>query len=152
MTVYRTTTPIATLGSPISVGFARVAGDLTPLHAGRTAFIDAGDYGRNESFMVASVVGSTLTATFARPHNPGVLFSTGRAPNLASTKRHNLVVLSATAIENAETVRKVNRVMRKLLRGVSIWQLARPSGPGTTGPFTIGTSLIERDTVDAWSY
>jgi hypothetical protein len=152
MGVYRATGAVSLLGSPVVVPYVRVAGDTAPLLAGSRVIIDSGDYGRVESVAIEAVTPTQVTATFTKPHNPGVLFSTGRTPHVSSTKRHNIIVLTVTAMNDPEKRRRIERVLRKLLRGVSTWALAETSGTGTAGPFIIGTSRIGRTATRSLTY
>lgn len=85
-----------------------------------------------------------FTATFNKPHPAATLCSTMPYPFWASTKRHSLVVLSATAAADAEARRKTNDLMQRIARGVSTWDVAGETSPGSgvAGPFTVGGGLL----------
>lgn len=79
----------------------------------------------------------TLLATFARPHHAGALLVTQPWPYWISTRRHWVVRLTPDAALNAETRRRADEVMHKLVRGVSTWSLV-----GNDGPFLLGVSPL----------
>jgi hypothetical protein len=83
-----------------------------------------------------------FTAVFNTPHPAGALAIGAPYPRWASTKRHNLVVVTEAAALDAETRRKTNNLMHKLLRGVSTWSIAAASSGSTTGPFRVGIGRL----------
>jgi hypothetical protein len=142
--VYRTTQSVLTTGSPVTIGYEFVTGANETLQAGDIIIIDPGNYGRVEAVTISSVddEDSTLTATFANPHNSGVVMATGRHPHLVSSKLHNLFVLSEEAMASARTRTKANRAIRRLLRGVCTWSLTDGSGPFKVGVGKLGVTTI----------
>lgn len=131
---------------------------------GQKVLFDVGDYARTESLQVtviSSPANNTahpgeylLVAQPLFPHSKGSLAQVGRVPNLPSTKRHNYVVLTAAAAVDATKRGKVNRIMRRLMRGVSTWDIVpeNSSGSGDSGPFTIGSSLIDVTPIQGITY
>jgi len=83
-----------------------------------------------------------FTATFTKPHQAGAVLTTAPYPYWTSTKRHSLVVLTASAAADPETRRKVNELMSRLARGVSTWDIAAESAPGVAGPFRVGEGRL----------
>ncbi len=90
-----------------------------------------------------------LQATFNNPHSAGVLASNIAYPYWLSTKRLNLVVMEALAATDAETRRKTNELMERMVRCVSTWYLVQESAsvPGTTGTFRVGVSGLGPQTI-----
>lgn len=141
--VFKTLGAITTLGTPTTVSYTPVSGALTRLYAGDRIIIDAGHHDRIEAITVTAATTTTFTATFTKAHDEGVHVATGRHPYFVSTKRHNVFVLSSTAMRSARIRRKANRIIRRLLRGVSTWSLTEETSPGVVGPFEIGVGQID---------
>lgn len=149
--VYRLIDPVSVIGSPLSVAIELVSGADTPLIKDQKVVLDFEVSHRTEAVTVTVGGATSFQATFSHPHDPGTLLTTKRAPNQYSTKRHNLVLLSASAMADAEKRRKTNLALRKLLRGVSTWSLAEGEA-GTAGPFTVGGGKIGRTPIGSVTY
>jgi hypothetical protein len=93
----------------------------------------------------------TFTATFTKAHDADIPATTMPWPFWRSTKRQNLVVLTLEGASDAETRRKVNERMARMLRGVSTWQITAEETAGQTGPFTVGGGLLGVTTIGAVS-
>lgn len=78
-----------------------------------------------------------LLANFTKAHHAGALLSTQPWPFWLSTRRHWLVRLTPEAALDAETRRRADELMHKLVRGVSTWSLL-----GNDGPFEIDVSPL----------
>lgn len=91
----------------------------------------------------------TMKVTLNNAHAAGAPGTTAPWPFWRSSKRHNLVVLSSSAAADAESRRKADLVLGKVLRGVSTWDLAGESAPGSgkTGPFKVGVGQIGVTTI-----
>ncbi len=138
--------PISRTGVAITVGCRLLAGSSQTLRIGARFVIDSGNYGRQEAVTIAAIVqlGAvfTLTATFAKPHNVGTVFATGRHASQVTSKRSNLFVLSDTAATDAKKRRRLHRAARRLLRGISTWSASDDSGPFTVGGGILGVTTI----------
>lgn len=139
---FRVTGSVTTTGSPITVGYQAITGALAALSAGDRIIIDTGNPGRVEALTVTAATASTLTASFAKPHDAGTVLATGRHPHLAGSKRHNVFVLSEEAAVSERLRRKTHRAARRLLRGVSTWDVADSSGPFRVGVGRLGITTI----------
>ncbi len=144
--VYRVLDSIAITGEAVTVAYEYVTGAEEQLRIGDKIVIDSGDFGRCEAVTIAAVAetedGLTFTATFAQPHVSGLLIATGRHPNLVTSKRHNLIVLSESGAVSARVRRRAHRTLRRLLRGISTWSLADSSGPFRVGVGRLGVTTI----------
>lgn len=140
--IFRLTSSVTTIGAPTTVNYEAVMGARDELLVGEKIAIDSGDPGCCEVVTITAATSSTLTATFTSPHTSGLLFATGRFPNLWSTKRTNLFVLSDAAAVSPRSRRRANRAIQRLLRGVSTWTLADDSGPFRVGVGRIGVTTI----------
>jgi hypothetical protein len=76
-------------------------------------------------------------ASFSKAHHAGALLVTQPWPYWLSNRRHWVVRLTLEAAQDAETRRRADELMGKLVRGVSTWSLT-----GNDGPFLLGTSPL----------
>jgi len=147
--VLRLMSSIVTLNQAITVR-AKVlisgTGTVSPLRDGDKFIVDSGSLNRCEAVTATAVVfdGDELriTAVFTKPHTAGVKLATGRHPMLSTTKRHNLLVLSANAAADASQRRRENRAANRTFRGVSTWSVADSSGPFRVGVGRLGITTI----------
>lgn len=127
----------------------------TELLQGESLVVGAGLPGQHERVTISQVILSgtppysarQVVATFGKAHPIGTLATTGNYPYWLSSKRHNLIVLTATAAADPEKRRKVNELLDRMLRGVSTWDIVAESSPGFTGPFTVEGGLIGITTI-----
>lgn len=161
----RLTEPVTTgLGAPQYVRYERFVADpnpSAPLHSlsvGDTVVLDPGNLDLVERATVTALdfdeptegtVFAVFQATLTKPHVTGTVGTTAPWPFWASTKRHNLIVLSPSAALDPEKRRRVHAVLGKVLRGVSTWNLAgeASAGSATTGPFTVGGGMLGVTTI-----
>lgn len=143
---------VPVLGSPRTIRYASVFGASSDPLVDELLVVDPADYDRIEVVRITAVdtVAKTFTATFTKPHNAGVLGATGRHPYRMTSKRHNVVVLTSTALRSGRTRRIADRMLRRLLRGISTWSLSEEgSTPGSTGPFKVGEGQLGFTTIGA---
>jgi hypothetical protein len=90
-----------------------------------------------------------LQATFNNPHTAGAYLTNMPYPYWLSTKRFNLAVLESTAAADAETRRKVNELLARMVRAVSTWNICQedPANPGFTGTFRVGVGRLGVQTI-----
>lgn len=137
------TQPISVgLGSPQTVTYALADAGEPALLVGDKLLVEPTDLVRAEVVAVTAVTPTTFTATFHAPHNMGSTGTTMPFPAWVSTQRSDLVIVSPAAAIDPETRRKIGDLLERMLRGVSTWQIAAQTGPGTAGPFLIGVSPI----------
>lgn len=119
-----------------------ILNDGPALFAGQRVAFDVPIRSRSEWQILAAVTSIDMTLSPTLPHAAGTFFTTGRTATLSSTKRQNLVVLSAAAAANPEKIRVTNEALRKLLRGVSTWSICGENPtPRTAGPFKVGPGV-----------
>lgn len=94
---------------------------------------------------------TTLTATFNFAHEPNCLAVAMPYPMWTSTKRHSLIVLTATAAADPEKRRRVDELMTRIARDVSTWNICAGTSSSTSGPWKVGQSLIGITTIGAVS-
>ena len=80
---------------------------------------------------------AAIYATFANGHEAGSILAVQPFPYWISNRRHWTVQLTPTAAATPEIRRQVNRLMRKVVRGVSTWRVI-----GSAGPFLLGSSPL----------
>jgi hypothetical protein len=126
----------------------------TAIYVGETLIVNPGHNALHETVTVTGVRELTpgfpeFEATFNNPHDAGTIASNMPYPYWVSTKRANLIVLEASAAADAETRRKVNELLARMLRTVSIWYIVQedPLAPGTTGTFRVGVSGLGTQTI-----
>lgn len=114
----------------------------------------AGQVGLEERIPILSVdtTAKTVAINAFGPHGAVAIGFTHPYPAWRSTKRHSLVVLSASAAADPEKRRRVNELMQRMARTVSTWDICAGSGSSTTGPFTVGGGLIGITTIGAVSF
>ena len=83
----------------------------------------------------------TMTAAFTRSHDVGGIFRS-HAPAWQSFRRSVTVVVTHPAALDAAVRRRIDALMRRIVRGTTIWSIAYPSATATLGPFTVGSSEI----------
>jgi hypothetical protein len=90
-----------------------------------------------------------LQATFNNPHSAGTLATNMPYPYWLSTKRFNLAVLESSAAADAETRRKTNELLARMVRVVSTWDICQedPLNPGFTGTFKVGVGPLGYQTI-----
>lgn len=132
----------AIMPGTVTVEYEAVTGQRDHLLVGDRVIVEPGSHGRVEAVDVTGASETTFTATFTKPHDPGATVATGRHPQLTSARRHNVFVLSSTAIRSERLRRKADRAIRRLLRGVSTWTLTEQSEPFKVGTGKIGITTI----------
>jgi hypothetical protein len=143
---FRTSVAVSRTGTTVTISAQLLAGTGAVPEPGSRVVIDPGDPGRVEAVSVisATLAGATLslTATFAHAHNAGVILATGRHPNLVSTKRRNLFLLSPAAVRDNANRRRLNKAAHRLVRAVSTWSMTDGSGPFRVGHGRLGITTI----------
>jgi hypothetical protein len=137
----RLTSSVAFTGTPLTIGYEHVFGDEDRLTAGTQVVVAPGLIGQQELVTLTTVTSSTITATFARPHESGTECYLRPWPFWMSNAKHSLVVVANGRAEDRNVRRLVNDTLGRLLSGVSTWDIVEEnSTPGTAGPFTPGLS------------
>lgn len=138
--------PVTSITSPVTVQAVCVAGLKEAPYPESRFVVDTGSAGRRESVAVinASVSGETmtLTAQFSRPHDTGTVLAFGRHPQVATSKRHNLFLLTPAAARDNNTRLRLARIAKRLLRAVSTWSVSDGSGPFRVGHGRLGYTTI----------
>jgi hypothetical protein len=104
---------------------------------------------------VATVGGvKTFTAEFLRAHNFESAATTRPTPIRTSTKRHYLIVVTASASLDAVIRKQVNETMQRMVRGVSTWNIVQPYDipSRVVGPFFLNQSGLGVVTIEQITY
>lgn len=120
--------------------FVDVVPGQEPLKLGEVVVIEGGNPSMAEAVAVDAVLSDPVTdadgfttnhvtVTLVRPHDAGVLCTTAPFPLQGSTQRHILIRVSAAIVLDAETRRAIDAQMRRILRGVTRWEI-QVAGPG----------------------
>ncbi len=90
-----------------------------------------------------------IRLTFNNPHDPNTVAYNYVYPYWLSTRRFSLIILDAVRAADAETRRRTNEFLDKVLRAVTTWAIARedPLNPGHTGTFNVGVSGLGTQTI-----
>lgn len=142
---FRILSPIAVVGSAaVAFTYENILGDgarMTPL---MRLCVEPEKQSRTEAVTITSAPETgplVAVATFLKSHDAGCI-ARSHAPVWQSSQRNFLVVLTSSAATDPLVIRRVDELMRRLVRGTSRWAIAVESSPGTLGPYTIGLSPI----------
>lgn len=125
--VFRIDAHVLSVEVPTTVPFTSL-GNTTPPVVGETYTVDPDSRNPNiEQITISAVNGSSLTATFSRPHALGAIAARPH-PLWISSKRYSRIYVTPTAAVSVESRRKVNEQMRRQLRGVSQWCIVSTAG------------------------
>jgi hypothetical protein len=133
------------LGSPQQVRYTPI--DPNPdvghtLTVGDRLVVEPEILGRAEVVTVESLaIGDPelyFTATFEQAHEPGCVAAQMPFPASTSTQRAILVALSEDAAVDPVLRGKADKLLDRILSGVTTWSLCGLSGTDTIGPWTIG--------------
>lgn len=107
--------------------------DGNPIIVGDVLTVDPGKFGIEERVTITGSNSLTLTGTFTKTHEPGSPAQTGHWPHWCSTKRHTIIIVDASVLENPQLLAEVEWFMRRRATGVSTWVVTT----GTVGAPTI---------------
>lgn len=125
--LFRIDAYVSRIGIPVTVPFTSLGATDAPL-AGETYTVDPDSRNPSiEKVTIASVAPTTITTTFAKPHQPGAI-ATRPHPVYISSKRYARIVVTFEAATDPETRRKINEQMKRQLRGVSQWCIVSNEG------------------------
>jgi hypothetical protein len=135
----RITPSVAHTGVPKTVGWTHEAGDTGTIVVGDKLVVSPGDYGQQELITVTARTDTTLTTTFARPHEAGAVAIRRPWPFWMSTAKHSLVVVKNGRARDRALRKKTHQLLHKLLGGTSTWDIVEENAsPGSSGPFLPG--------------
>lgn len=150
--IVRITGAVSTgLGASQAVQYTRVDPDPGSGHTltvGDRLVVEPEILGRAEVVTVEAVGtdGSelTFTATFEQAHEPGCVATQMPFPAWTSSQKTILVALSADGAVDPVTRGKADKLLDRILSGVTTWALCPTSGAGTIGPWTLDDPLFGR--------
>ncbi len=134
------------LGSPQTVAytpFAITSGQVT-LTVGDVLVVDPAIPGITERVTVTASSATTITATFAKPHDAQTLATTQLYPYWTSSQRHAMVVVTPAVAFDGDKRRQIHELMARIARGVSTWDIVPSVDATHTAPFTIGDAVLGR--------
>jgi hypothetical protein len=116
----------------LTVPFTSLGGTEAPM-VGEKYCVDPDSRSPNiEQITITGVGPGTISAIFLRAHAAGTL-AVRPHPYWISNQRVNTIVVTQAAAQDPETRRKINELMARIARSVSIWQIVQGT---TTGFFT----------------
>lgn len=137
----RVTPKVAFTGTPLTVQWTHEAGDTGTLTVGDKLVVAPGETGQQDLITITARTSSTLTATFARPHEAGAMAIRRPWPFWMSTAKHSLVVVRNGRAQDRVLRKKVALLLHKLLGATSTWDVVEENTTaGTTGGFLPGVS------------
>ena len=110
--------------------------------AGQRLVIQPGHNVRAEVVTVTSTAPGSFTATFANPHDAESYATNVPFYCVSTTRRRHQILMTPTAIRDAESRRKMNQKMRELSRAVTTWETFEEGSTLTAGPFKVGAGRI----------
>lgn len=156
--------PVSLLAGNVTVAYEPInttgrSDDADEVEVGETLVVEPEILGITErvtvlaatSETVGGVTTRTLTAFFTKAHSTNCSATTMNFPCQRSTKRHSLVVLTPAAAVDPVLRRQVHSYLHRTMRGSSTWHIVQGAA-GTTGTFTIGSSIIGAETISPATY
>lgn len=126
-------------GTSLTLSWSHVAGDDGPLLVGDELVVQPGDLGQQEKIVITARTASTLTATFARPHEAGVQAIRRPWPFWLSVQMHSAVVVKHGRASDQALRQKVSTLLHRLLAGTATWDIVEENASaGTAGPMIPG--------------
>jgi hypothetical protein len=125
-----------------TVSTTHMASSTEPFAVGEQLVVHPGVLGRQERIVVSAVNGSSITATFRRPHEAGAPITSTPWPLAFSYNRVILVVVSQSAARSYQSRANIDDLMDRMLSESDHWNIVEESGPGTLGPFRVSDGRI----------
>lgn len=130
---YTCTEPGALIGAR-NLHFVDIVPGQEPLKTGDIIVIDTANLGLTEAVTVSAVISAPstdadgyvtnyVTVTLAKPHDAGVVCTTSPCPLLISSQRYILIRVTAAAAFDPVKRRAIDAKMRRILRGVTRWEI-----------------------------
>lgn len=143
--VVRLTSAVSLLGAPVTAHYAALdPGGVSRISKGDAVVMSANNIGLAERVIVADASASAFTATFTKAHDVGDICTTALYPYWVSNQQHVLVVVTPAAALDPEKRRKVNDVMKQIMRTWVQWDIV-PSADGlVTAGFKIDDPVLGR--------
>jgi hypothetical protein len=143
---------VTTLGVPVAIGYDYLFGEETGPKVGEKLVIDPGKTGLTECVTVTICDGSSLAATFTKPHAVGARMTSAPFPYWLSIRRHWAIVVAESVTQDPILLAKVHKFLGKAMRGVSIWDICIDNGDGTSGPFEVAAGIIGHTPIEELSF
>lgn len=139
---------VSILGSPQPVQYETLDPDEVPrITAGDKIVVSANNIGLAElvTVSIASTSPPVFIATFTKAHDPGDICTTAPFPYWISNQQVVLVIVTPEAAFNSEKRRKVDQVMKQIMRTWVQWVIVPDDGTGTgTATYTIEDPTLGR--------
>lgn len=144
--VVRLTGAVSITGSPVSVGYAPIdPDDLSRIEVGDVLIMSTNNIGLAEKVTVTAASPTAFVATFTSAHDPGDICTTAPFPYWITNKQYVFVIITPEAQLDSEKRRKVNQVMKQIMRTWVRWGIVPDDGTGTgTATFTVEDPILGR--------
>lgn len=126
-------------GTAQTFGYTNILGDGARILPGDILSLEPENIVSAQAITILSASTSgptTASAIITKSHDAGAILRS-HAPVWISMRRSMIVVVTPAAAQSRVTRSKIDALMRRLVRGTTIWSIA--SG---LGPFTVGSSQI----------
>lgn len=112
---------------------------------GDTLVISANNIGLAELVAVTAADEGVFQTVFTKSHDRGDICTSSYFPYWKSTMSHVTVVVTPEAAVDPEKRRKIDLVMREIMRSITIWDIVPDDGTGTaTAVYTIEDPVLGR--------
>lgn len=140
----RSLTPIATVGSPVTISIEQwAAGVGHELQARDVVVLEPENLDRAETCSITATGSGTITLTPTKAHAAGVAVLLAPFPAWLSSRRHALVLLADGYGLDPEARRLVQATLEKMSRAVSTWDIGEANAGGASaGPFKVGVGKL----------
>lgn len=132
---FRLTPAISITAGPIIVPYTAI-GDRAPL-AGETYCVDPDPRSAAEQITIIAATPTTITADFARAHEPGAV-AVRPHPLWISSQRYAVIRVTLSCAKDPVKRKRINELMARVARGVSQWSIAHNLGSLTTDDPVLG--------------
>jgi hypothetical protein len=143
---------ISSIGSPLQRAYRVIAGSSILPRVGETFICDPGHTGLTERVVISAVEAGLITCTWTKAHADNVRMTSAPYPYWLSIRRQWGFVVTDSVLQNPVLLAKAHDFLKKVMRGVSIWDFMEDNEDGTSGPFTVETGLINHTPIEEITY
>jgi len=139
----RLISPVSITGTPTQAFYEAVDPDgVSQIVAGVNVVVSTNNIGIAERVFATAADPSSFTATFANAHDSGDVCTTAQFPYWTSNQGHVLVIVKPAAARDPEKRRRVNQVMKQIMRTWVTWSILPSTNGTSTDVFTIDDPVL----------
>lgn len=147
--IVRTSAQVVRKNVDITIPVEYVVGSRDQYGVGQSLLVEPGSNSRAEVVELVAVTNTTITAQFTHTHDSGVLITSQHHPRWSSDKRRHIIALKNNKATDPSARGSIDDIMRRLVRGPSVWEIVDQTGANVAGPFKIGQSPLGATTLGA---